>query len=303
MSVAGIIVIHAVVLCMTSMACPAAYADDKPFTLPEAPLRIFPEHYEYAVDSTFLPRGDLFRPLIADPKEPQFYLSYRVFKFSSEQIHSAVGGYGGVFGLYRHVGDSNGYDWQVSFSGGIHAQFDLHSPSLDLVNTDYTFGFPVTLRNGPASYRLLLYHQSSHLGDEFLLHNHIQRVELSYEALQLIRSYERQTWRTYYGGEYIVHQGPTDLKPAAIQGGVEFTGSDTIVGRGTLVGGCDLKSDQQHDWSLDTSIKIGLQFASSDSNGRAIRVLAEGYKGFNSYGQFYIERIMYVGLGIYLILD
>ena len=173
---------------------------------------------------------------------------------------------------------------------------------MDLVNTDYTIGFPFTLRKGRESYRIAIYHQSSHLGDEYLLHNSIERIELSYEALELIRSYEWTRWRVYYGGEYIVHQGPTDMKPAAIHGGLEYYGTKAGLGNGRLVGGWDLKSDEEHDWTLNSSIKIGLQYDTTDSNGRYIRVLAEGYNGFSPYGQFYTSatRMAYAGIGIYL---
>ena len=286
--------IHVLLVCMAMVVSSAAYAEEN-----ASPSRA--DAIAYAPATTFLPEGDLFKPLIADPKEPRFYLSYRMFRFNSVKIHGAVGGYGEIFGLYRHTDDTGGYSWQANFGGGAHAQFDLHEPSLDLVNTDYTIGFPFSFRKGRASYRLALYHQSSHLGDEFLLHNTVQRIELSFEALELLASYEWKKWRMYYGGEYIVHQGPTDIKPASLQGGVEFYGTRRVVG-GRMVGGWDLKSDQEHDWTLNSSIKVGLQFDSSESNGRYIRVLAEGYKGFSPYGQFYTDksRMTYAGIGIAL---
>jgi len=253
-----------------------------------------------AEEVIIFPTGDLFRPLLADPKEPRFYLSYRMFNYRSDKIHVAVAGYGEFFGLYRSIDTSGGFSWQSSFGGGIHAQFNLDASSHDLVNADYTVGLPFSFRRGAESYRVAIYHQSSHLGDEFLLHNNIERVELSFEALELIGSYEWTTWRTYYGGEYIVHQGPTDLKPIILHAGVEYYGTETILVRGRLVGGWDVKIDQEHDWSINSSLKFGLHYDSSVPNGRYIRVLAEGYKGFTPYGQFYNDRTTYVGIGVYL---
>ncbi len=251
-------------------------------------------------ETTFLPTGDLFIPLLADPKEPRFYLSYRIFTLRSKQIHAGVGGYGEIFGLYRHRDTAGGYDWQANFGGGIHSQFDLHSPSLDLINTDFLIGFPFSFRKGAGSYRLTLYHQSSHLGDEFLLHNNIERIELSFEAIDLLRSYEWKTWRVYYGGAYMVHKEPTSMKPALLHGGLEYYAAEPLVGRGRLVAGWDLKSDEEHDWSLNSSLKFGLQFDSSANNGRYIRLLVEGYKGFTPYGQFFLDRTSYAGIGVYL---
>ena len=90
--------------------------------------------------------------------------------------------------------------------------------------------------------------------------------------------------------------------PASVQGGIEYYGSGSLVGRGRPVGGLDVVSYQQHDWAVGSSLKLGLQFDDSIPNGRYIRVLAEGYHGFPEYGQFmlYSSRIYYYGIGIYL---
>lgn len=291
---------HLLALCMSMVLHPSVYADEKPPIASDAQLLTPGGDTVPSPETTFLPAGDLFKPLLADPKEPRFYLSYLLFRIRSEEIHGAVGGYGEIIGLYRSVDNSGGYSWQANFGGGIHAQFDLHAPSLDLVNTDYTIGFPFSIRKGAESYRIAIYHQSSHLGDEFLLHNAIERVELSYEACELIGSYEWTQWRVYYGGDYIFHQGPTSLKPAAAQVGVEYYDTKSLAGRGRVVGGWDLKCDQTHDWALNSSIKIGLQFDNSDSSRRNLRLLAEGYKGFAPYGQFYTNRMTYAGFEISL---
>ena len=292
---------HLLVLCLSMVLYSSVSADEKPPIPPDGQLPAPVDDAVLSPETIFLPGGDLFKPLLADPKEPRFYLSYRIFEYRSDKTHAAVGGYGEFFGLYRHVDTGGGYSWQANFGGGIHAQFDLHAPSYELINTDYTIGFPFSFRKGRASYRLAIYHQSSHLGDEYLLrHNITERVELSYEAIEGIGSYEWTAWRVYYGVDYIVHQGPTSLKPIALQGGVEYYDTHAIIGRGRLVGGWDLKSDQTHEWSLNSSIKVGLQFDSSTPNGHVIRVLAEGYKGFTPYGQFYVDRSAYAGIGIYL---
>ena len=149
----------------------------------------------------FLPHGNLFRPLIADPKELRFYLSYRpsqdAHQYLSQRTEMFAGSLGDTFGLYRSINQDRGYSWQANISGGIYAEFDLKTSSYDLVDNDYFIGFPFTFRSGPASYRLNFYHQSSHVGDEYLLHSGIKRIEFSFEALNFIASYEWITWRIY----------------------------------------------------------------------------------------------------------
>ena len=88
--------------------------------------------------------------------------------------------------LARYLGEGV----QLDVVGSIFAQFDLGTPSYDLLNSDFVVGFPITMRRGGFSSRLRIYHQSSHLGDEFLLANRIQRVNLSYEGFDLKLSYE-----------------------------------------------------------------------------------------------------------------
>ena len=284
---------------------PVAHADELASHAPESGSTIIaPASSDLPPDETiYLPLGDLFRPLLADPKEPHFYLSYRHYAYQSQHINAAAGGYGEIFGINRYVDHADGSAWQLNFGGGAHAQFNLDKPSRALVNTDYTIGFPVSYRKGAASMRIALYHQSSHLGDEYLLQTITNRLEFSYEALNILWSREWQEWRVYGGGEYMIHKVPNELRPWGAQGGVEFYGTGPILGRGRLVGGLDLKVDQEHDWAVNGSFKTGLQFDSSEPNGRYIRVLAEGYRGYSPHGQFYVNRISYGGFGIALGFD
>lgn len=261
------------------------------------------ERAKPAVETIFLPEGDLFKPLIADLKEPRFYLSYRRYSYQTQNIHVAAGGYGEILGLYRHIDRDRGSAWQFDFGGGIHSQFNLDAYSFALVNTDYTIGFPFTFRKGADSFRLALYHQSSHLGDEFLLQTKTDRIEFSYEAINFIASREWQEWRGYAGGEYLIHKSPSELRPLGLQAGIEYYGIEPVWGRARPVGGLDLKADQEHAWALNGSLKAGLQFDSSDRNGRYIRVLLEGYHGFAPHGQFYTTRMGFFGIGVVLGLD
>ena len=77
--------------------------------------------------------------------------------------------------------------FQISISGSVFAQFDLDVNSYDLLNADYIVGIPITMRTGAFSARLRLYHQSSHLGDEFLLREEdptFVRENISYESAE-----------------------------------------------------------------------------------------------------------------------
>jgi hypothetical protein len=95
--------------------------------------------------------------------------------------------------MYRFLGRHEDNGLQLSVEGALFAQFNLDSASHDLINADYTIGIPATYRHGDNSLRFRIYHQSSHLGDEFLQSiNTPEQINLSYEAIDLIYSRE---WR------------------------------------------------------------------------------------------------------------
>ena len=246
------------------------------------------------------PTGDIFWPLLADPKQPEFFVSTRRYKVEGQYYSTAAVGYGETFGLYRREGERPEDGLQVSLAGALFAQFDLGAPSDDLVNADYTIGIPLTYRKGDQSMRLRFYHQSSHLGDEFLLRVHPERVNLSYEALEYIYSYDFDSLRLYGGGEYMVHRDPPDLKPLSFHGGAEFRGRNVLWNRGRWLAAVDIKSWQQHDWTPDFSISVGPEFGPPQPGRRRMRVMLEGFHGHNPHGQFYESRVYYAGLGIYL---
>ncbi len=246
------------------------------------------------------PVGDLFWPLLADPKQPQFFVSSRYYNTAGENVSTAAVGYGETFGLYRQAGQHPGDGLQLSVAGGLFAQFDLSAPSSDLVNADYMIGFPLTYRHGASAWRLRVYHQSSHLGDEFLLRVHPERVNLSFESVELLYSRQLLPWRLYAGGEYLFHHDPPDLKPAGWHAGVEYHGRAALWREGRLVGGADFKSWQEHDWAVDSSVKFGLEFGAAQPGRRRLRLMAELYEGHAPHGQFYRQEISYVGAGVYL---
>lgn len=247
------------------------------------------------------PSGDLFQPLIADPKQARFFATLLGFRSMGENYPLASVGFGETFGFYRMFGQHEGDGLQLSVVGALFAQFNMDSSSSDLINADYTIGIPATYRYGDNSLRLRLYHQSSHLGDEFLLGvNPPERVNLSYESLELLYSREWRGFRAYAGGEYLVHKEPSDLKPLSAHWGVEYRGSTPLLWNGRPLIGVDIKNVEEHGWDYDCSVKAGLEFGHPDPGQRRLSLMAEWYRGFDPHGQFYMNEVEYYGLGVAL---
>ena len=193
-------------------------------------------------ETTPFPVSGLFLPLLADPKQPQFFVSYRRYETPVETVNMGAVGFGESFGFYRQEGKRLGDGLQISIAGGLLAQFNMDTPSSDLVNADYVIGIPITYRRDPLSMRLRIYHQSSHLGDEFLLNVKPERVNLSFESIELLAAYQIRNWRGYFGGEYLFSREPDDLKPGGLHGGMEFLSKRPVLFGERLVGGVDWKS-------------------------------------------------------------
>jgi hypothetical protein len=251
-----------------------------------------------------LPKGLLFAPLVADPRWPHFSAVYQRFHEDARLGNAATTSLGETISLLRGPLATNGRAWEVGIQAAVFSFFDLDAPSTDLVNSDYIVGFPFAYGAGDFSAMARFFHQSSHLGDEFLIENRVERVNLSYEAVDLRLSYEVRDWLRVYGGAgYIVRGDPEDLKPWSTQMGVELRSPWTFLS-GALrpLAAVDVQYRQQNDWHADLSARVGVQFEKLPIYDRKIQLLLEYFNGYSPNGQFYRDKIEYVGLGIHLYL-
>jgi hypothetical protein len=253
-----------------------------------------------------LPRSNLFEPLMADPRWPRFSAAYRYYTDDPDVEHAGAVSFGETFSLYRNS-LFNGR-WEVGFQAAVFSVFDLNSESMDLINADYWVGIPLSYRIGDFSILGRLYHQSSHLGDEFLLREGIdrsRRINLSYEAVEALASYDiGEEFRVYGGFSYAFDLDPSDLKPWGTQAGLEYESSETFAnGRLRPIAAADLKFREESGWDMDLSLRAGVQLESTFLNPRRIRLLAEYYNGSNPNGQFYSRKLEYIGFGVNVQLD
>ena len=250
---------------------------------------------ETPVEIHALPEQELFGPLLADPRQPRSSMSYQRYRTPSTEFAAASVAVGQYFGLASGFFGKSGSS-QIGIQAAVFALFNLDAPSNDLVNADYWIGFPLSYRKGPWSYLVRLYHQSSHLGDEFILGNPgVNRVNLSYEDLEGLVSYEWEKWRAYGGGGYMLHTEP-DLKRKHAHGGIEFV-QPRAAGELSLVAAADVRASEELDWRGSRSYQVGFEFRSKSP--RRVRLMLEYFSGHSPNGQFYREPLRYTGLGLY----
>ncbi|MFO0774466.1 MAG: DUF1207 domain-containing protein [Nitrospiraceae bacterium] len=264
-----------------------------------------PQAVDAVPTSKWLPRGQLFEPLHADPRWPHFSLGYqRVFTSGGLLNDSVRANMGGTIPLYRSRGKGDA-QWEVGVQAGSFSLFDLTSKSgsNDIMNTDFVVSIFHSYRRGKFSSMVRYIHQSSHLGDEFSQHTGTQRLEIGHDRVDVKGSYDIEEWlRVYGGGGVLVRQAPdgSGVGYGTLQGGVEFTGTQTYwKGRVRPVAYADLQIHQRTGWSYGHSLMVGVQFENLRLDQRAVQLLIEQHSGPFPDGQFYTQKAHWLGLGLH----
>lgn len=250
---------------------------------------------------TLFPAEPLFVTPLADQKQPRTHITWQEYERGDQDIPIASVGYGMEWELAeRSLGSST---LQVGVNGSVFAIFNLDSPSTDLINADYFVGVPIDFRRGAWSARIRPFHLSSHLGDEFLLYpqprDPVERVNVSFEAVEALLSWESGPWRLYGGGFSVFHATHA-LHEDRLQWGLEFRGNRSRRAGARFIAAIDAqKSDATP--RADVSAKGGIELV-PPSKGRGMQFLLEYYEGGAPHGQFAVEEeVRYLGAGIVFI--
>ncbi|MGZ8152675.1 MAG: DUF1207 domain-containing protein [Methylovulum sp.] len=262
-----------------------------------------PQSGSLALETGLMPSGHLFKPLLADPRWAHFSAAYHYYtndNFDGNNIGSVS--FGETIPFYRQnfgFGKRFAAQWEAGLQAGVFSDFNLGASSSDLINTDFIASIYSSVRVGEFSAFGRIYHQSSHLGDEFLLRTRTERVNLSYEGVDLKLSYELPYGvRVYGGGGGLFHTEPSTLKPWSAQYGIEFRSPwrwEAASMRPIIA--ADFKNFDENDWKTDVSARAGVQFDNLQVMGRNLQILGEYFNGYSPSGQFYNDKVKYFGVG------
>jgi hypothetical protein len=249
-----------------------------------------------------LPEGHLFKPLLADLRWAHFSAAYRNYLGNNiDGNNNGAVSFGETIPFYRANVGSYAAQWEAGLQAAVFSDFNLGAPSSDLINTDFIASAYASARAGQASAFARVYHQSSHLGDEFLLRRltDVERINLSYEGADLRLSYELPYGLRVYGrGGGIFHKEPSTLKPWMIQYGMEYRSPWRIMFASIRpVAAVDIKNHEQNNWNADVSAPAGIQLDRFQSFSRRLQFLVEYFHGNSPTGQFLRQRVDYLGIG------
>jgi hypothetical protein len=242
-----------------------------------------------ADDSGFFPPAhDVFKPLLADPRELQ-YAVRTVNRVSHKLLgEAAIGDY---WGIYRVGSPNDGFSFQVSGGGGFFGRFKLAAAANDMQVADFYANLPFDFRSGPWSGRFMLYHTSSHLGDDYLQKTGATSTKHTWDNLRWIGSYEPTTHLRLYGGyTYAFRELPGHLGRSAFQGGVETVSGWWAGGHVQGYWANDFQAWQRTDWNPMLTSQLGIKLAKDPKTKRAISLFMEFMAGRQPHGQFFRQK-------------
>jgi hypothetical protein len=242
----------------------------------------------------FPPAHELFAPLLADPSELKFG-----FEFGFPVGHHDVANIdaGDYLGVYRWALGGVGA-MQLSVGGAINSRFDA-TTAHNLQVIDYYGNVPLDLRIGSFSARSMFYHDSSHLGDDYLREKGIQDQNNSWNAFREIISF--QPWkpiRLYGGYTWAVNTLPEWKGRQAAQGGVEIYFNPSENAFFHPYWGNDVQSWERSSWNATWTSQLGVTTGSETSKGRGISYFVQFMTGPRYEGQFYTNRETIWGVGL-----
>lgn len=249
-----------------------------------------------AADGEFFPSGhEVFERLIADPRELQY--SARLIAPVSKSLsgQAAIGDY---VGLYKGMVEG-GAVVQISLGGGAFGRFDLSSKTNDMESADFFANIPLDLRKGKWSGRFMMYHTSSHLGDDFIKRTGRTIEKHSWDNLRWLASYQAfDSLRLYSGYTYAFRTLPQSIGRSALQGGFEWV-SKWVSGKHVRwYWANDFQSWERTDWRPAFNAQLGFTVKNNPTSMRSVSFYVDFGAGGQPEGQFYLQRETHWGTGV-----
>ncbi|MFN4173970.1 MAG: DUF1207 domain-containing protein [Parachlamydiaceae bacterium] len=260
-----------------------------------------PEVSESIGEHDLLPQLSPFFPtMLAEPHMLGYSAGYRTYDrvFKLAVLPVSIGD---QFSLYQFKTVKYGHLY-FGMEASVWAIFEARAKSLSLINADYYVAFPFTYFNDPFAARLRVYHQSSHLGDEYLLENDICRLNPSMEVIDLTLSYDfYPNFTGFLGYGFVMRSDDSyKVKPNHLFYGFNYFFDYLKVcifkGEATPYFAAFFQNDENNNWGLDSTFALGYQW--NKACGHKLRAFIEAHEGYEPEGQFSKKKTRYFAIKI-----
>ena len=237
-----------------------------------------------------------FRQLTADPRHIHIGASY----YRLDGHNEADAALGHSWGMAHWETGDGRWQWQTNIEAMAYSRFLIGGSVNQFETVDFLANLPLAVRHGGFSARAMMFHESSHLGDDFIRRTGSTGFRYSIDGTEVAFSYEPSFWsRIYCGMSYLLHTLPSPARKTA-QWGVEFSSKDVAVSRIYPLRfylAQDFQSHENVRYNVNSNTEAGVMIGFKDVK-RFLRVYGNYFEGHTPYGQFFSKREHSLSLGV-----
>ncbi|HUF34371.1 MAG TPA: DUF1207 domain-containing protein [Gemmatimonadales bacterium] len=186
----------------------------------------------------------------------------------------------------------------LGFGSQVYARFSLSDSKTALISHDWVVGVNATAALGRWDVTVELYHESSHLGDEYGDRFGVRRLDWTREVAAVWVSHSTGAWRFSGNASYVLLDELRLDRPGFALG-VDWRGR--TLGRSPArrvrpLAGIFAEANGATRWRVSTSAKLGVALPSSA--GREIGIAMIAHDGLSTQRQFFRAESRYVGVEV-----
>ena len=180
----------------------------------------------------------------------------------------------------------------------VYGRFSLSDSKTALISVDWVAGLNTTAMLGKMAITMQLYHESSHLGDEYGDRFQAERLDWSREVVAGWITYAAGQWKVTGGASYVLYDG-LGLPRAGAAIGLDWgAGRHRFLTRPfEPVLGLYTEGSAATDWRLSTSAKLGVAVRGK-GGARSVGLAVIAHDGLSTQRQFFRRKSRYLGLEV-----
>ena len=184
----------------------------------------------------------------------------------------------------------------LGFGTQVYGRFSLGDRKSALISNDWVVGLNTTADLGAWTLTGELYHESSHLGDEYGDRFNADRLDWTREVASAWVSYGPGAFRVSGNLSYVLID-ELDLDRAGVALAVDYRGrplGTVLGGAARIVSGLFFGGEAATNWRISSSAKLGVALA-SPSTRREIGISLIAHDGLSTQRQFFRRESRYLG--------
>ena len=202
------------------------------------------------------------------------------------------------FPVVRLAGGGGGNPVTLGLGFQVYGRFSLDDPKSSLISSDWLVSLNVQKRWVRWDLTLQLYHESSHLGDEYLEKFGQPRLDWTREVAAVWVGRTLGPFRLVGSGSYVLSDG-LGLDPLGASLAGDFQGFAFRLGSipARVVAGVYAEGYEATDWRISTTARAGIAL-SGGKGGRELSLSLVAHDGLSTQRQFFRAESRYLGLEI-----